>query len=205
MKLSLYDKHTLIKLLAVAALLVLVQLLPASWQAQLSYQTQALNQHEYWRLLTGQLVHLRWEHLAFNLLGLVVIGLLFSRHIGSHRFLPALLACMLGSNLGMWLADPQITHYVGFSGVLYGLFAWGACWDVLTRQRFGMVLLALVLAKTTYDYVNGATFVALSDAGQVAFSAHFYGVIAGVLVAILSHNWYRIRSLKAKRTSKQPS
>lgn len=205
MHLSLYDKHTLIKLLAVAALLVLVQLLPASWQAQLSYQTQALNQHEYWRLVTGQLVHLRWSHLAFNLLGLAVIGLLFSRHIGSHRFLPVLLLCMLGSNLGMWLADPHITQYVGFSGVLYGLFAWGARWDVFTGQRFGKLLLVLVVVKTFYDYISGTTFIALSDASQVAFSAHFYGMLSGVLVAILSHNWYRIRSLMYGRKSKRPS
>jgi len=193
LRLTTDDRNALKALTTVVVLLLVVRLLPLSWQNYLTFETYALQAQEWWRLLTGQLVHLRWSHLGYNLLGLGVIGLLFSGHISRQPFYFVVLFCMFGSNLGMWLFDPDIHNYVGFSGALYGLFAWGATLDVLQKQRFGVILLAVALTKTTYDYVAGQTLLSLSDATAVAYSAHFYGVLTGISVAVVVTWLHRLK------------
>ena len=45
-------------------MLIALQGLPAEWQRVLWYDREAVAAGEYWRILTGNLVHLGWMHLA---------------------------------------------------------------------------------------------------------------------------------------------
>lgn len=60
-----------------AALLAAAFLWPAS---TLEWSREGIPDGEYWRLLTGHWVHLGLNHLLLNLAGLLVTGLLITRH-----------------------------------------------------------------------------------------------------------------------------
>ena len=46
----------------------------------LQYDRAALATGEWWRLVTGHLVHLGWDHLALNVAGLIGLWWLYGRH-----------------------------------------------------------------------------------------------------------------------------
>ena len=56
---------------ALALLLAVLQ--AAGWRRALEYRRSALLQGQVWRLVTGSFVHLGWDHLLRDLLGLFLI------------------------------------------------------------------------------------------------------------------------------------
>jgi len=174
-------------MLVLAMVLVAVQL--TSTPQQLGFiQALVTQQHDYYRLASAQFIHLNWSHLANNLVGLAVIGVLFSPHV---RTVPALLirvvVLALAVAIAVWWLAPDVQRFLGFSAVLYALFAWGALLDVLTKRLLGWVLLLLVVGKTSYEFITGNTWISLSAASQIGYSAHFFGMVAGILLACFDY------------------
>nr|WP_228517569.1 rhombosortase [Aliidiomarina indica] len=182
--------------LGVSALLLGIFSLPESYLFQLTFEREFIAQGELWRLLTGQFVHLTWSHLILNVMGLWVMYLLFAEHISGWRYGGLVIALALASNLGMYLFDPEIHRYVGFSGVLYGLFAWGALLDVSKNIKFGWLLLIGVLFKVTWEYLQGPVELGAATVSQLATSSHFFGMVGGLTVALAMLIW----SIRKKRS-----
>ena len=80
------------------------------------------------------------------------------------------------------LADPQM-QYVGLSGILHGLFVWGACKDVENREKTGWLLLIGITIKVAAEQFGGDTsdIANLIDA-SVAIDAHLFGAFSGLVV-----------------------
>lgn len=184
--------------LAVALCLLLIYLLPEAFVFALSYEKPLIDAGQWWRLATGQFVHLSFPHLLLNLSGLLLFWLLFAEHASGARYFAIVFIIALGASLGMYVTDQQIIYYVGFSGALYGLFAWGALHDVLNRVALGWLLFIGVVAKASYDYlVVGSglmTETVSADESSLAVSAHFYGVLTGILLAFGQYLWARTKS-----------
>ncbi|MCH8491661.1 MAG: rhombosortase [Idiomarina sp.] len=170
----------------VSVLLLAVFLLPEAWLFQLTYERPHIQAGQWWRLLTGQFVHLSWGHVAINIAGIWVMYLLYAEHAAGWRYIAVVALLALASNLGMYWFAENITYYVGFSGVLYGLFAWGALRDVQQRIKLGWLLLVGIVAKVTWEYCYGPVSIGPATADDLAVAAHFYGVVGGLLVAITS-------------------
>lgn len=189
------EKHQrhLMTLLPVAILLIGVMLLPESWLKTLAYQR---GNQAWWEFFTAGWVHFEISHGLSSLIGLVVIWLLFSDEIKPR---PVWGMLFVGATMSVvfehWFAVepyvyPTVTENKGFSGALYGFFAWGATLDILKRRPFGWVLWCLVVSKVTVDAMLGAPLLTFSDVNRVAVMAHVGGVLAGVLCALI----YGIRS-----------
>ena len=71
------------------SLTVLVALLPAEWQYPLVYQRDNFQWHQ---LFTTNLVHESTRHLLFNLIGLVLIGIVARRLMSGIQFSLILIA-----------------------------------------------------------------------------------------------------------------
>ena len=170
----------------VSVLLLAIFLLPEALLFQLTYERPHIQAGQWWRLLTGQFVHLSWGHLAINIAGIWVMYLLYAEHAAGWRYIAVVGLLALASNLGMYWFAENITYYVGFSGVLYGLFAWGALRDVQQRIKLGWLLLVGIVLKVTWEYCYGPVSVGPATADDLAVAAHFYGVVGGLLVAITS-------------------
>ena len=166
--------------------MAVLQALPASAQAVLRHDRAALLNGELWRLLSAHLVHLSWTHWALNALGLVLCAALANPLPRAGTLLARMALLGLGVSLMLLAFDPQLTHYVGLSGVLYGLFVL-TLWPQARRgDGLGSVALATVLAWMAWQWVAGplASEAALIG-GAIVAQAHAYGVVAAVVLLTL--------------------
>jgi rhomboid family GlyGly-CTERM serine protease len=152
------------------------------------YQRDALENGQYWRLLTGHLVHLGFGHLWPNLAALVIVAALFEGVLHNADWWRVSFGSAAAIDLGLYLLEPDVAWYVGLSGVLHGLVAAGALALCLARQPLGFVLAAGVCAKLSFEqFVGPVPFTAESVGGPVVVAAHLYGAAGGVIAAALAH------------------
>jgi rhomboid family GlyGly-CTERM serine protease len=167
--------------LTVAAL-VLLSLGGESWREALRYERAAVLRGEYWRLVTGHLVHGTTQHLLLNVLGLGVMAALFPREFSLRGWLFIAAASVAVIDLGFVLWEPQLEWYVGLSGVLHGVLAAGAiAWWRHESKGFALALTAILAAKLAWEQWRGA--LPLSGDMPVIVDAHLYGAIGGALAA----------------------
>jgi len=170
-------------------LLALVPLVFAAggetWRVALRYDRAAiLERHEYWRLLTGHLVHGDVHHLALNLIGLALIASLCRGCFRLGQWLVVLAAAWLAIDAGLLIAMPNLAWYVGLSGVLHGLLAAGAVrWWQIESRWLAALLSGILLTKLCWEQWQGA--LPISGDLNVIVNAHLYGAVGGALAAVL--------------------
>jgi len=91
-------------------------------QFELALYGTAVDQGQYYRLLTVALVHGGWLHLIFNMLALFSIGILIENFYGRNKYIIILLVSLLAGSLASYLFNPPQTIAVGASGMIFGLF-----------------------------------------------------------------------------------
>jgi membrane associated rhomboid family serine protease len=75
---------------------------------------------QWWRLVTGALLHGAWWHLAFNLWALLVLGSMVERRLGLSTWLTVVSSStVMGGLAAMAWGDANMV--VGVSGVVFGL------------------------------------------------------------------------------------
>ncbi len=75
-----------------AALSQLTLLLGVDW---LQYAKPEIEAGQWWRFVTGNLIHLNWKHFAMNAVALIVIYQLFSNLLKARAlFLVFILSCL---------------------------------------------------------------------------------------------------------------
>jgi rhomboid family GlyGly-CTERM serine protease len=170
----------------VVAVLVLVHALTGAAPRALRYERAAVLHGEAWRLLTGQLVHADLRHLAWNVLGVLIVGMLFARDYTPRQWLWIMLASTASIGLGFLFLQPGLEWYVGFSGVLHGCMAAGLVgWLRRGGERLTWVVGGLFAAKLAWEHFEGALpFTAASLSLPVVHEAHTYGAVGGALAAL---------------------
>ena len=173
------DSWVIVALLAVCALL-------AAGGDELRdlgrYERHAIESGEYWRLVSGHLVHLGLGHLWPNLAALAIIALLFDDVFSNADWLRTGVASAAAIDLGLYVLDPTVLWYVGLSGVLHGFVAAGALELLLRRQWLGAVLGVGLAAKLLFEQLFGPVpFTAESVGGPVVVAAHLYGSVGALL------------------------
>ena len=147
------------------------------------YDRAAIEAGEYWRLVTGHLVHLGFGHLWPNLAALAIVGLLFDDVFRNADWWRLSAASAAAIDLGLYVLDPEVAWYVGLSGVLHGLVAAGALALIVRRQTLGALLAVGLTAKIVFEQIAGPVpFTAESVGGPVVVAAHLYGSIGGALM-----------------------
>lgn len=148
----------------------------------LRYERAAIDSGEYWRLVSGHLVHLGLGHLWPNLAALAVIGLLFEGVFRNTDWLRIGVASAAAIDLGLYVLEPTVLWYVGLSGVLHGFVAAGALALLLRREMLGAVLGVGLAAKLIFEQLVGPVpFTAASVGGPVVVAAHLYGAVGALL------------------------
>ena len=153
----------------------------------LRYDRVAIAHGEPWRLFTGNFVHMGVGHLLEDMAGLVLLWLLFEDVLASWRLPMVVCLGALVVGVGLYIGDPQVYWYVGISGALDTVWAMGASMLILKRDRFGLVLAAVLVAKLVYEQIFGALpFSSMATGGDVIVDAHLYGALAGALLGFAS-------------------
>jgi rhomboid family GlyGly-CTERM serine protease len=149
----------------------------------LRYEREGVLAGEGWRLLTGHFVHGGPAHLLLNIAGLTLIAGLFPRDYSISQWLIVGCASLAAIDLGFVLFEPQLTWYVGLSGLLHGALAAGAVsWWRHESKLLAGSLSAILIGKLAWEQWHGA--LPLSGDMNVIVDAHLYGAIGGLLAGI---------------------
>jgi rhomboid family GlyGly-CTERM serine protease len=172
--------------LGFSALAVVVHWIPAltfGWQ----FDRAAVAHGQVWRFFTAHLTHFGSDHLRWDLIVFIVLGVMAER-ISRSAFLATLALSAGFITLGVWVAQPEFAFYRGLSGIDCALFGL-VLTDLLTvgwRDRHGFSLavggitLAGFVAKCVFELTTGDTvFVEAAGTFAPVPLAHLLGFIAG--------------------------
>ena len=105
-----------------------------------------------------------------------------------------------GISLLFSLLNPELHWYVGYSGVLYGIFILAA-FDLYRRDKvISVLLIAAIVIKITIEQ-SGEINLTTSDiiGSPVIVDAHLYGVLLGMALVLV--NWLNKITQNAKLLS----
>ena len=168
----------LLALATPAALLALFE--AGSWR----YDRELIEAGQWWRLFSGQFTHLGVSHLWLNLGAWFLMWVYARGTLSVPAWLCVMTLCMATTAAGLWLFSPEVSWYVGLSGMLHGVMIAIAC--ALWRQRDPTALLALaaVTLKLLWERIVGPTPGTSNLAGgPVLVAAHIYGAAGGAALA----------------------
>ncbi len=156
----------------------------------------AIEQGQWWRILTGNFTHTNFAHLTMNLAAFWIIATLFRP--GWRSLLVLLLA--IGAIIGITCLFTNMYSYVGLSGVLHGIFAYYALQELLQGRKASALLIAGLVGKITWEQCfGGSASTAALIGASIATGAHLTGAISGMLGAI-GYHWLQ----KKKAQSSAP-
>ena len=149
---------------------------------------------QYWRLISPIFLHFGAVHLIFNSLWVFELGRKIEAWRGSITLLTFTLVIGVASNLGQyWWSGPSLMG--GLSGVIYGLL--GFIWihkklnpDSLLTIQPGIVIFMLVWLVIG---ITGAIDLLID--GSVANAAHGFGLLAGVVLALIMQALNKVRPM----------
>jgi len=172
--------------LALVILSTLLALFGETATRWLRYDREAILHGEWWRLISGNIVHLGWPHLLLNLAGLILVWLLLRPTLTTRSWIIVTVASSLAVGAGLLIFDPVVQWYVGLSGVLHGLFVAGVIAGLYAGNRGDWLLLALIVIKIAWEQLVGPMAgTAAIAGGPVIVDAHLYGAVGGAVTVLL--------------------
>ena len=154
--------------------------------ADLTFDRVAIQSDEYWRLLSGHLVHTNGSHLGMSLAGILALWLLQGDDYNVRDYLTAAMVSAIGVSACLYYLNSSIAWYAGLSGLLHGLFAWGVTADMHARRHIGPVLVVGLLAKLLLEQTFGAAAASERLLGYPAvIDANLYGAAFGSLTGAI--------------------
>jgi rhomboid family GlyGly-CTERM serine protease len=138
---------------------------------------------QWWRLLSGHLIHADWEHWFWNVAAFAILGSYLEKH--SRQLWVLSMMAGMASIDGLLLSDwSQVTRYCGLSGVLNTLLVivlfhyWRQ-----TRSGWVIVSAAICLSKLAIELQSGTSL--LTHITWPPYPpAHLAGTVAGVVLLI---------------------
>lgn len=150
-----------------------------SWR----FNRSLVEQGDVWLLFSGHIVHLNWSHWLLNMAGLSIVAFFFSGHASVKQWLLVILVSAGVISVGIWWWLTDIRFYVGLSGVLHGLFLYGALREIRFYPASGYVLVTVLIGKLLWEFFNGPLPGSEDMAGgRVLTEAHLLGAIGGISV-----------------------
>jgi rhomboid family GlyGly-CTERM serine protease len=162
---------------------------------QFIYQRTLITQGELWRLFTGHLFHTNGFHLMLNLSAIVLLWSLHGQFYTINNYSFLWLTSALSTSLGLYFFSPDLIRYVGLSGVLHGIFVWGAMMDIKQKDKTGYLLFVGVWLKILHEQFSGPSQdIANLIQANVAIDAHLWGAFGGLLVGLLTFTFVPLKN-----------
>lgn len=188
------NSYFLFATLTLAAIMLGLIVLGERGESLFEFDREKIAQGDWYRLLSGHLIHYGNYHLMMNIAGLgLTLGVLWS-HLNTRHFLWVSFSSALFISLGILFFSPTLFYYGGFSGIIHTLIAFALITDFKQAPATNSIVLTLLLIKVGYEQT------ALYDPHHallpvlVAVDAHLYGVIAGIILSIIYILAHRFQS-----------
>ena len=177
-----YGPYLALTILALFAYIVCNKITPELYNL-LSFNGSAIADGQWWRLITGHILHTNFVHFVVNIVGLGLLWLLHGDYAGPKSFAYHFLILSVGISLCILFLSPNIQWYVGLSGVLHGYFVWGAMLDIHKKRKSGYLLLVGITIKLIDEqFFADQSFMSGLIEANVAIDAHLYGAVIGLLI-----------------------
>ena len=176
-----FSKQHSLLVICVAFLAIVAFLFNDALSNLLVYQHKLISQGELWRTFTGHFLHTNGIHLLLNLAALILLWALHGHFYSLKNYSMLFISSALICSAGLYFFSPDIGQYVGLSGVLHGIFIFGAIMDIRDKDKTGYLLFVGVWLKIAHEQFYGASeeVSALIDA-SVAIDAHLWGAVGGL-------------------------
>ncbi|HCM47214.1 MAG TPA: rhombosortase [Colwellia sp.] len=197
--LPIQKQHSLLVVI-IALLAILAYLLNDEIDSLFVYQYQLISQGELWRIFTGHFLHTNGIHLLLNLAALILLWALHGHFYNLKNYSLLFITSALICSAGLFYFSPEIHQYVGLSGVLHGIFVFGAILDIRYKDKTGYLLFIGVWLKIAHEQFYGASkqVSTLIDA-NVAIDAHLWGALGGLIFSCC----YVIIGIQKQRSTNQ--
>jgi rhomboid family GlyGly-CTERM serine protease len=150
------------------------------------YDRNLIENGHCWLLFSGHFVHLNWTHWGLNMAGLGIVAFFFTAYGSVARWMIVIIVSSVFVGYGLYWLNVDVTTYVGLSGVLHGLFIYGALRETRFYPVSGYTLLVLLIGKLIWESLYGALPGSEElTAGRVVTDAHLYGAIGGATATLL--------------------
>jgi len=136
----------------------------------------AIQDGEYWRLITSGFLHDGLAHLLFNMLGLYILGTILEPAIGTPRFAVIYFVSLLTGSFGALLQE-DVGATVGASGAVFGLL--GATAVVMWNRGISIMESGLgfwIILNLVISFFPGL---------NISWGGHIGGLVGGALCALV--------------------
>ncbi len=156
------------------------------FQDDLVFKRDAISHGQWWRIISGNFVHTNYPHLALNLTGWWIMGLLFFDSFQGKKILLSTFFLSIFTGTCLYWFSTSLEWYAGFSGVLYGLFLVGAITAILQKDYlFGIAVALLIIGKVLWGVFLGESESSVELIGvPVATDAHLFGITGAIIVGL---------------------
>jgi len=148
-----------------------------------------------WTFVTSIFLHGSLEHLAYNLLSLVIFGLVVENIVGKKKFLIIFFASGIFANfLAVFFYDASL----GASGAVFGLIGFlAAIRPKLMVPAFGIPL-PVIAAAFLWVLIS---FAGIFSPDETAYAAHLGGLVFGFALGFFLRKNYSENRVKEKLLS----
>ena len=159
----------------------------------LRYDRYAINAGEWWRLLTGHIVHLGWAHAFLNLSGLALITVIFQQEMSFKNDSIALAVCMGGTAFGIYIFSPDMIWYMGLSGALHGYLIYYLIKGYKVSPLISFIALTTIISKVLWEQSPWGDTSQTEQliGGTVAIDSHLFGSISGIVIGLIALKFFK--------------
>lgn len=190
---------------SIALLFCVMALFHNAVNSAFEYSRAGISRGEIWRIVSAHVVHTNAIHGVMNAAAWVLIMGVVGQQLSWKRWGLAVFTMGVGISIFLFLWNPEIKGYVGFSGVLHGLLSLGLMFSVVvSKDKLHAVALVLFAAKIIREQLPGFNIQHLDHLidAPVVVDAHLYGAILGVVMFCV---YYAFDYLKSRDHSSNTS
>lgn len=154
----------------------------------LSLERNKVAQHEYWRIITSNFVHFGWAHTLMNLAAFLLFALALLNNFSATRLIGLVLFCCIAVGLGVYAFNPEYETYAGLSGAIHGFIIAGLLLNKRHTYWINGLFIVLTFGKIFYEHQASYQATELQSLlpVAVAYDAHLYGALAGLLFGAIA-------------------
>jgi GlpG protein len=146
----------------------------------------ALENGEYWRLITPVFIHFGIFHILFNSIVLWQVGRRIELVKGASHYLGVIIIVGLLSNTGQLYVTAQNIPFGGLSGVVYGVIGYIAIYQRYIKHPILQFDQSIIAFFIIWLLLGVFGVIDLFIQGSVANTAHVVGLISGAIIGWLT-------------------